>query len=97
MRPLSQMVSMRLLLIKLYGIKYSLNAKRDARNHKFTVKDKPTDWDCKCPKCGAAMVADNTTNTLKDGTKKRIKYYSCSNFKTKVQKFVQPIVLEQMY
>ena len=33
-----QMVSMRLLLIKLYGIKYSLNAKRVARNHKFTVK-----------------------------------------------------------
>lgn len=27
-----------LLLIKLYGIKYSLNAKRVARNHKFMVK-----------------------------------------------------------
>ena len=35
---LLQMVSMHLLLIKLYGIKYSLNAKRVARNHKFTVK-----------------------------------------------------------
>ena len=28
----------------------------------------------------------NTTNTLKDGTKKRIRYYSCSNFRNKGSK-----------
>ena len=40
----------------------------------------------KRPKCGAAMAASNTTNTLKNGTKKRIRYYSCSNFRNKGSK-----------
>ena len=31
------------------------------------------------------MAASNTTNTLKDGTKKRIRYYSC-NFRNKGSK-----------
>ena len=29
------------------------------------------------------MAASNVTNTLKDGTKKRIRYYSCSVFRNK--------------
>ena len=29
------------------------------------------------------MVASNTTNRLKDGTKKRVRYYSCGNFRNK--------------
>lgn len=37
----------------------------------------------KCPECGAPMAASNTTNTLKDGTKKRMRYYSCSVFRSK--------------
>ena len=37
----------------------------------------------KCPKCGAGMVIMRTTNTLKDGTKKRIQYYACGNWKNK--------------
>lgn len=37
----------------------------------------------RCPECGAAMAASNVTNTLKDGTKKRIRYYSCSVFRNK--------------
>ncbi|WP_258115575.1 recombinase family protein [Levilactobacillus yiduensis] len=37
----------------------------------------------RCPECGGAMIASNTTNTLKDGTKKRIRYYSCANFRSK--------------
>ena len=37
----------------------------------------------KCPKCGAGMVIMRTTNTLKDGTKKRIQYYTCGNWKNK--------------
>lgn len=37
----------------------------------------------RCPECGGAMMASNTTNTLKDGTKKRIRYYSCANFRSK--------------
>lgn len=37
----------------------------------------------KCPKCGSAMAISNTTNRLKDGTKKRVRYYSCSQFKSK--------------
>ena len=39
-----------------------------------------------CPQCSAPMAASNTTNTLKDGTKKRIRYYSCSNFRNKGSK-----------
>ncbi|MGO2174965.1 MAG: cassette chromosome recombinase CcrB [Staphylococcus equorum] len=39
-----------------------------------------------CPKCSASMSASTTTNTLKDGTKKRIRYYSCSNFRNKGSK-----------
>ncbi|MDO4578412.1 MAG: recombinase family protein [Clostridium perfringens] len=37
----------------------------------------------KCPKCGAGMVISRTTNTLADGTKKRIAYYCCGNWKNK--------------
>lgn len=37
----------------------------------------------RCPECGGPMAASNTTNTLKDGTKKRIRYYSCANFRNK--------------
>lgn len=37
----------------------------------------------KCPKCGSAMAASNVTNTLKGGVKKRIRYYSCSEFRNK--------------
>ena len=37
----------------------------------------------KCPECGSAMVINNTYNTLKDGTKKKIRYYSCSQFRNK--------------
>ncbi|WP_268871935.1 zinc ribbon domain-containing protein [Liquorilactobacillus uvarum] len=40
----------------------------------------------RCPECGGAMAASNTTNTLKDGTKKRIRYYSCANFRNKGSK-----------
>ena len=35
----------------------------------------------RCPKCGAGMVISRTTNTLADGTKKRIAYYSCGAWK----------------
>lgn len=37
----------------------------------------------KCPKCGAGMVILRTTNKLADGTKKRIAYYACGNWKNK--------------
>ncbi|MCS6723466.1 recombinase family protein, partial [Proteus mirabilis] len=37
----------------------------------------------RCPECGGPMAASNTTNTLKGGTKKRIRYYSCANFRNK--------------
>ncbi|MDM0488985.1 recombinase family protein [Clostridium perfringens] len=37
----------------------------------------------RCPKCGAGMVISRTTNTLADGTKKRIAYYCCGNWKSK--------------
>lgn len=37
----------------------------------------------RCPECGAPMAASNVTNTLKDGTKKRIRYYSCGVFRSK--------------
>lgn len=37
----------------------------------------------RCPSCSGAMAASNTTNTLKNGTKRRIRYYSCANFRNK--------------
>lgn len=37
----------------------------------------------RCPECGAGMVLSRTTNTLKDGTKKRITYYACGEWKNK--------------
>jgi site-specific DNA recombinase len=37
----------------------------------------------RCPKCGAGMVIMRTTNTLKDGSKRRIAYYACGNWKNK--------------
>ena len=37
----------------------------------------------RCPKCGAGMGISRTTNTLADGSKKRIAYYCCGNWKNK--------------
>ena len=37
----------------------------------------------KCPVCGATMVGTRTTNKLKDGTKKVLRYYSCGSARTK--------------
>jgi site-specific DNA recombinase len=37
----------------------------------------------RCPKCGSGMVAARTTNTLKDGSKKKIRYYSCGMHRNK--------------
>lgn len=37
----------------------------------------------RCPECGAGMVMSRTTNTLKDGSKKRIVYYCCGAWKNK--------------
>lgn len=37
----------------------------------------------RCPVCGAGMVISRTTNTLKDGSKRRIEYYACGNWKNK--------------
>jgi len=37
----------------------------------------------RCPECGGgAMAASNTTNRLKSGEKKRIRYYSCARFRS---------------
>lgn len=37
----------------------------------------------RCPVCGAGMVAARSTNKLKDGTKRVIRYYNCGNFRNK--------------
>lgn len=37
----------------------------------------------KCLKCGVVMEVSNIINILKDGIKKRIRYYLCSNFRNK--------------
>lgn len=37
----------------------------------------------KCPVCGAGMVIMRTTNKLADGTKRRLTYYACGNWKNK--------------
>lgn len=36
----------------------------------------------RCPECDGAMAASNTTNRLKNGEKKRIRYYSCARFRS---------------
>jgi len=37
----------------------------------------------RCPECGSGMVISRTTNIKKDGTKKRMAYYACGNWKNK--------------
>lgn len=37
----------------------------------------------RCPECGGSFSASSTTNTLRNGKKKRIRYYSCANFRNK--------------
>jgi site-specific DNA recombinase len=37
----------------------------------------------RCPVCGSGMVAHRIRNTLKDGTIKVLRYYTCGNFKNK--------------
>lgn len=37
----------------------------------------------KCPQCGAGMVIMRTSRTRKDGTKRKLEYYCCSNWKNK--------------
>ncbi|MBO0457746.1 recombinase family protein [Enterococcus hulanensis] len=37
----------------------------------------------RCPKCAGPMAASNVTNTLKDGTRRKIRYYSCATFRSK--------------
>ena len=37
----------------------------------------------KGPKCGALMVSNRTTNTLKDCNKKILRYYLCNVFRSK--------------
>ncbi|WP_288394125.1 recombinase family protein [uncultured Vagococcus sp.] len=37
----------------------------------------------KCPDCGGPMAASNTTNRLKDGTKRKTRYYSCATARNK--------------
>ncbi len=37
----------------------------------------------KCPVCGATMVGTRTTNKLKDGSKKVLRYYSCGAARSK--------------
>lgn len=37
----------------------------------------------RCPKCGAGMVIMRTTNKRADGTKRRLAYYACGNWKNK--------------
>lgn len=40
----------------------------------------------RCPECGAPMGSNGVVNTLKDGTKKTLRYYSCSKFLSKGKK-----------
>lgn len=37
----------------------------------------------RCPECGAGMVIMRSTRTKKDGTKRRLEYYCCGNWKNR--------------
>ncbi|WP_051669189.1 recombinase family protein [Carnobacterium jeotgali] len=60
--------------------KLALSSKNPAWNHKGASI---LTGILKCPECGSPMVINNVTNKLKDGTKKVIRYYSCSQFRNK--------------
>lgn len=55
----------------------------EENNITFKSYSEPLTGILKCPKCGAGMVISRTTNKLADGTKKRIAYYACGNWKNK--------------
>ena len=74
------------LLIKIYGIKYKYVKTSQSKPQVHGKGTNLLTGIIHCPQCGAPMAASNTTNTLKDGTKKRIRYYSCSNFRNKGSK-----------
>ena len=74
------------LLIKIYGIKYKCVKTSQSKPQVHGKGTNLLTGIIHCPQCGAPMAASNTTNTLKDGTKKRIRYYSCSNFRNKGSK-----------
>lgn len=64
-----------------------------AVQEKISLEDRSPQWNqsgenlltglLRCPECGAPMAASNVTNTVKGGIKKRIRYYSCSQFRNK--------------
>lgn len=58
------------------------NQKKGRRGTVFSYEF-PLTGILRCPECGAGMVVGGTTNTLKDGTKKRIPYYVCGSFSNK--------------
>lgn len=37
----------------------------------------------KCPECGAGMVISRVVNKRKDGSKRKLTYYACGNWKNK--------------
>lgn len=56
---------------------------RKGRKSRVFSYEYPLTGIMRCPECGAGMVIAGTTNVLKDGTKKRIPYYTCGNFSNK--------------
>ncbi|MBL1224203.1 recombinase family protein [Enterococcus sp. BWR-S5] len=64
-----------------------------AVQERISLEDRSPQWNqsgenlltglLRCPECGAPMAASNVTNTVKGGIKKRIRYYSCSQFRNK--------------
>lgn len=67
---------------ELWGI---VQARRKSRSFKQKQSNEPFLLSSllRCPDCGQGMVPSITTATRKDGTKKKHRYYVCSNFHNK--------------
>jgi len=68
---------------ELFGKVQYLIAQKNGKPSRIYDGEYPLTGILKCPQCGSGMVISSTTNTLEDGTKKRIVYYACGSWKNK--------------
>ncbi len=69
--------------IKLWNQVQSIMKQKSGKPSRIYDGEYPLTGILRCPECGAGMVISRTTNTLKDGSKKRIAYYACGAWKNK--------------
>lgn len=75
-----------------------VQARRKSRSFKQRQSHEPFLLNAllRCPDCGQGMVPSITTYTRKDGSKRKHRYYVCSDFITKVHLLVDLMALKHM-